>query len=629
MFSYREYLLEKILPRVQKPTRYLGNELNAVRKEHHTVRFKAVLAFPDLYEVGMSHLGLKILYHIVNETEEWLAERVFAPAPDLESLLLAENLPLFSLETSTPLASFDLIGFTLQYELSYATILQMLILGRVPLLASQRGEGDPLVAGGGPGAFNPEPLADYFDFFVLGDGEEALPAVIRTLTGEKFSSRQDKLRHLSQIRGIYVPGLYQEKFTVSGRYLGTFPVHENLPPRVRRAVLACLEQAPYPRAPVVPYGTIVHDRLVLELFRGCTRGCRFCQAGMVYRPVRERSVAKLKKLAHEMVRRTGYEEMALSSLSSGDFGAICQVVEELGRELAEKGVSLSLPSLRLDSFSGELAQHVRRIRKSGLTFAPEAGTQRLRDVINKNITEEDLLAAVTDAFRAGWSAVKLYFMIGLPTETDEDLHGIAMLVRKVVEAYRLSGGRGKPRVAISAAVFVPKPHTPFQWQGQIPRQEILRRQEYLKRELRSFGREFQWHDAASSVLEAALARGGRMLGAIIARAAALGCRLDSWDEHFSYTRWRQAFAEHGLDLEEYAVRDLNPEEPLPWDHLDTGVAKHFLLQEWARALAGEVTADCRDGCLGCGVVALCQVPEDSCRSEGRQSEGVCHDALLD
>jgi radical SAM family uncharacterized protein len=599
--SFRQYLVDNILPRVQKPARYLGNELNSVKKDHQAVRFKAVLAFPDLYEVGMSHLGLKILYSVVNNKEEWLAERAFAPAPDLEAALRAENLPLFSLETATPLAAFDLVGFTLQYELSYATVLQMLSLARIPLSAKDRGEDVPLVAGGGPGAFNPEPLADFFDFFVLGDGEEVLPEIICALTEDTASSRQDKLRRLAGIRGVYVPAFYRESFSETGRYLGTFPVCGDFPARVRRARPVSLEEAAYPAAPVVPFSNIVHDRLVLELFRGCTRGCRFCQAGMVYRPVRERGVARLKKLAREMVENTGYEELALSSLSSGDYSAIGRLVGELGPELAECGVSLSLPSLRLDSFGPEMAEGMRTSRQSGLTFAPEAGTQRLRDVINKNITEEDLLGAVSDAFRTGWTAVKLYFMIGLPTETDEDLCGIADLAGKVAAAYRRAGCRGRPRITLSVAVFVPKPHTPFQWHGQIPLREIFRRQEVLRRALRNFGLSYQRHEAAVSVLEAALARGDRRLGAVIARAAALGCRLDSWDEYFSWSRWQQAFAEQALDLEQYAARNLDPAEPLPWDHLETGAGKEYLLQERERSLAGAVTADCRDGCLGCGL----------------------------
>ncbi|HZK24254.1 MAG TPA: TIGR03960 family B12-binding radical SAM protein [Oscillospiraceae bacterium] len=617
--DYQQYFWQHILPRTEKPTRYLGNEVNAIVKDHQQAAMRVVLAFPDLYEIGMSHLGLKILYHIINQEEHWLAERVFMPAPDAEELLREASFPLCSLETVTPLADFDLVGFTLQYELSYATILQMLTLANIPLTAADRGEQAPLVVGGGPGAFNPEPLADFFDFFLLGDAEEALPQILTLLTENKAAPRSEKLRLLAMITGVYVPSLYQEKRSTSGEYLGTVPITEDLPTRVQRAVVANLDQAPYPTEFIVPYGGIVHDRLVLELFRGCTRGCRFCQAGIIYRPVRERKVETLKELARQMVHATGYEEMALSSLSSGDYSAIEQLVRELGIDLAQAGVSLSLPSLRLDSFSSDLAEQVQRVRKSGLTFAPEAGTQRLRDVINKNITEEDLLQAVQEAFAAGWTGVKLYFMLGLPTETDEDLLGIAELARKVVNVYKNSGGRGRLRVTVSTAVFVPKAHTPFQWVGQISQQEMLRRQALLKQALRIPGVHFQYHDAQTSMLEAAIARGGRELVPVISRAADLGCKLDGWDEHFSYEHWEQAFRENGLEVANCAQKDYTEQEPLPWDHLEAGVSKRYLRREYQHALAGEVTGDCREGCLGCGMTLL--LPEEE--------KGVCTRADLD
>ena len=619
MRDYKEYFWQTILPQVQKPTRYLGNEVNAVVKNHQDCSIKMVLAFPDLYEIGMSHLGLKILYHIVNQNENWVAERVFMPDTDLEEILRKESFPLCSLETVAPLSSFDVVGFTLQYELSYTTILHMLALGNIPALASKRTESDPLVAGGGPGAFNPEPFADYFDFFLIGDAEEALPKVLRVLDGNT-SPRQEKLRKLSEIQGVYVPSFYQATYDDQGNYRGTFPLEDNLSEKVSRAVVSDLNAAPYPTEFIVPFGGIVHDRLVLELFRGCTRGCRFCQAGIIYRPVRERTPAKLRELAGEMVRSTGYDELALSSLSTGDYSAIEQLVTELGLELGKEGVSLSLPSLRLDSFTGELAEQVQRVRKSGLTFAPEAGTQRLRDVINKNISEEDLLSAVTDAFHSGWSGVKLYFMIGLPTETDEDLLGIVDLVQKVVKAYRQAGKKGKPRITVSAAVFVPKAHTPFQWEGQITGEEMRRRQDLLRNALRGKGAQFQWHGAETSVVEAALARGGRDLVPVIARAAELGCKLDGWDEYFSFSRWETAFNDYGLDIAAYAAKGFAKEDPLPWDHIDSGVSKRFLLKEFERALAGEVTQDCRENCLGCGMTLL---------MDGDDNKGVCADAIMD
>jgi radical SAM family uncharacterized protein len=617
--NYRQYFWQHILPHVEKPTRYLGNEVNAVVKDHQEVALRVALAFPDLYEIGMSHLGLKILYHIINQEEKWLAERVYMPAPDAERMMRELSFPLCSLETVTPLAAFDLVGFTLQYELSYATILQMLTLANIPLTAADRGEDDPLVVGGGPAAFNPEPLAAFFDFFVIGDAEEALPQILELLTENKTAARGEKLRLLAEIAGVYVPSFYREQRSKSGEYLGTVAAAADLPAKVKRAVVTDLDQAPYPTDFIVPYGEIVHDRLVLELFRGCTRGCRFCQAGIIYRPVRERQVDTLKKLARQMVRSTGYEEMALSSLSSGDYSGIEQLVCELGAELAQEGVSLSLPSLRLDSFSGDLAEQVQRVRKSGLTFAPEAGTQRLRDVINKNITEEDLLQAVREAFAAGWNSVKLYFMLGLPTETDEDLLGIADLARKVVKAYQQSSGRGKARVTVSVSVFVPKAHTPFQWVGQISQAEMLRRQALLKQALRLPGVQFQYHGVQTSMLEAALARGGRELVPVLARAAALGCKLDGWDEHFAYELWEQAFKENGLDLESCAQRAYAAEDPLPWDHFDTGVSKGYLLREYQRALAGQVTKDCREGCLGCGMAVLLD----------EEDKGVCASADMD
>ncbi len=603
MNKYRRILWTRILPHVQKATRYMGNEINAVQKDHRSAKVKVALAFPDLYEVGMSHLGLKILYHIINAEDDWLAERVFMPGTDFEELMASVGLPLCSLETTTPLRDFDLLGFTLQYELSYATILRMLWLSGIPLAAEERTEGDPLVVGGGPGAFNPEPVSSFFDFFVIGDAEEVLPAVLKLLSGMKGSHRWDKLKKLAGMEGIYVPSLYRAEHDEEGRFLGMVsPGGWPLP--IRRAVVRNLETAPYPTDFVVPFGGIVHDRLVLELFRGCTRGCRFCQAGVIYRPVRERSPARLKDLAEKMVRSTGYDEIALSSLSTSDYSAISALVQDLSADMARSGVSLSLPSLRLDSFSVELAEQVQRVRKSGLTFAPEAGSQRLRDVINKNVTEQDLLWAVKKAFRLGWSGIKLYFMTGLPTETDQDILAIAALAKKVLRVYREAGGKGKPRVTVSTSVFVPKPHTPFQWLGQISKKEMLRRQALLKEELRGPGLNYQWHDAETSLLEAALSRGGRNLNGVIRRAFELGCKLDGWDEHFSFSSWQQAFAGEGMDLEQEATRDLPVEAPLPWDHLESGVSKKYLLQEYRRALAGEVTADCRGGCLGCGMAVL-------------------------
>ncbi|NLM52026.1 MAG: TIGR03960 family B12-binding radical SAM protein [Firmicutes bacterium] len=619
MKNYKEKFWQEILPRVQKPVRYLGNEVNAQSKDHEQCTMRIALVFPDLYEIGMSHLGLKILYHLLNERRQWAAERVFMPGADLEEIMREEKFPLCSLETVTPVAHFDLVGVTLQYELSYTTVLQMLDLAGIPLLAAERGEGDPLVVGGGPGAFNPEPIADFFDFFVIGDAEEVFPEIVQLLEEHKSLPRQEKLLQLVALPGVYVPSLYRAQYSPAGSFVKLEPVHPLAPTRVRRAVVADLDKAYYPTDFVVPYGSIVHDRLMLEIFRGCTRGCRFCQAGMIYRPVRERKKETLRRLAQKMVRATGYEEIALSSLSSGDYSAIGELIQDLSADLAREGVTLSLPSLRLDSFSEGLARQSQQVRKSGLTFAPEAGTQRLRDVINKNITEAELISAARDAFAAGWTNIKLYFMIGLPTETDEDLLGIVHLTQQVLNTYKQVCGKGKPQVTVSASVFVPKAHTPFQWFGQVPQAEIKRRQDLLRQHLRLPGVHFQWHGAEMSLLEAAIARGGRELAPVILRAAQLGCKLDSWDEHFRFALWQQAFAENGLELATCAQREYALTDPLPWDHIDAGVSKRYLQREYKRALKGETTKDCREGCLGCGMVLLLD----------EENRGVCTNADLD
>ncbi|NLP36877.1 MAG: TIGR03960 family B12-binding radical SAM protein [Firmicutes bacterium] len=619
MKNYKEIFWQEILPRLEKPTRYLGNEVNAQIKNHEQCTMRIALVFPDLYEIGMSHLGLKILYHLLNERPQWVAERVFMPGADLEKIMREENFPLCSLETVTPLAAFDLVGVTLQYELSYTTVLQMLDLAGIPLLAADRSESDPLVVGGGPGAFNPEPIAGFFDFFVIGDAEEVLPEIVQVLEEHKNLSRQERLLRLVALPGVYVPSLYEAQQTAAGTFLKLAPAHPSAPARVRRAVVADLDEAYYPTDFVVPYGSIVHDRLVLEIFRGCSRGCRFCQAGMIYRPVRERKKETLRQMAQKMVRSTGYEEVALSSLSSGDYSAIGELIQDLSADLAGEGVFLSLPSLRLDSFSQDLARQSQQVRKSGLTFAPEAGTQRLRDVINKNITEAELISAVRDAFAAGWTNIKLYFMLGLPAETDDDLLGIVHLVQQVLNTYKQAGGKGRPQITVSASVFVPKAHTPFQWFGQIPEAEIRRRQDLLRRHLRLPGVHFQWHGAEMSLLEAAIARGGRELVPVILRAAKLGCKLDSWDEHFRFDLWQQAFTENGLDLAACAQRQYALTDPLPWDHIDAGVSKRFLQREYERALKGETTKDCREGCLGCGIALLLD----------KENRGVCINENLD
>jgi len=588
------------LNRVARPARYLGAEAGSRCKDWHGVDVTVALAFPDVYEVGMSHIGFPILYKVLNDLPWIAAERVYAPWTDMEQELREADEPLVSLESQAPLNRFDLVGFTLQYELSYTNVLNMLELGGIPLRAAERGEEDPLVMVGGPCAGNPEPLADFFDCALLGDGEEALVEVCEALrTGRAAGEgRHALLRRLARIEGVYVPALFEVSYHADGRVASITPQLSDYA-KVSRRIVADLDSAPYPTRPIVPFMGTVHDRVSVEIARGCTRGCRFCQAGNWYRPVRERSPQRVTQVIEESLQHSGYDEVSLLSLSSGDYTCIEPLLKELMRRYAEERVAVSLPSLRVGSLTDELMEEIRKVRKTGFTLAPEAGSERLRDVINKGIDEVDLLAATRSAFELGWRVVKLYFMLGLPTETDDDLRAIAELAGRVKR-----GGKGTPGgadVNVSVSTFVPKPHTPFQWEGQAGVAETVRRQELLREELGRRKLRLKWHDAEASLFEGVFARGDRRLGAVLAEAHRLGCRFDGWRDHFNATLWHQAFKACGIDPEWY-LRERQEDELLPWEHLDSRIPKGWLLEERRRSRRGEYTPDCRDGrCSGCGV----------------------------
>ena len=595
-----------MLDQVQKPTRYTGGEMNTQLKPWDSAKLHFAFCFPDTYEVGMSHLGMKILYAAMNQQPDMLCERAFMPWVDMMDLMKQEKVPLFTLESRSPLSAFDVVGFTLQYEMSYSNILAMLELGGIPLLRENRREEDPIVVAGGPCAFNPEPLADFIDAFMVGDGEEQILDLNRVIMQgrEEGASRMTILKRLCAIRGVYVPALYDVKYNADGTIASMKPNCPEAPEKVLKAIIPHLDKAFYPTEIPVPYMEIIHDRIMLEIMRGCTRGCRFCQAGILYRPVRERSLEHLVQMAQQLENATGYEEISLTSLSSGDYTCLAELIRELIRRLDEKHVSISLPSLRLDSVLKDSLEATQKEKKTSLTFAPEAGTQRLRDVINKGVTEEDLMSKVSDAFHGGWSSVKLYFMMGLPTETTEDLDGIADLAKKVVDAYFAvpRGERAKGlRVVCSASVFVPKPFTPFQWEPQDTQEMVREKQSHLREKLRIKGVTFNYHESDLSYLEACFARGDRRMGQVLLRAYQKGCMLDGWTELFKYDMWREAFAELGIDPAFYAYRRREKDEIMPWDVIDCGVTKEFLWREKEKAEKAQTTKDCRKGCNGCGL----------------------------
>jgi radical SAM family uncharacterized protein/radical SAM-linked protein len=593
--------IQDILPLIEQPSQYLGSEINTIKKEHSKIDLFFALAFPDLYEIGTSHFGLQILYHILNSHPKIAAERVFAPAPDMEEYLRSSGLSIASLESKKPLNEFDIIGFSLLYELNYTNILSILDLAGIPFLASQRDGSFPFVIAGGPCTCNPEPVADFFDAIVVGDGEKVIIKMCRAWLEWKTGDNEDKetlLRQWSHIEGVYIPEFFSPQFDRHG--------FQTLKPRypgydiIKKAVVGDLNEVPFPDTPIIPYGKPVHDRLRLEISRGCTRGCRFCQAGIIYRPVRERSLKKLLSLSDASVAATGYEDISLLSLSTGDYSCILPLMENMMSRYENHRIAISLPSLRAGTLTPSMMNLVKKVRKTGFTIAPEAGSQRLRDVINKNITEQDIINTVNDAFLLGWQVVKLYFMVGLPTETDDDLEAIVDLVKKL-KSVNLKNRR-KGQINVSVATFIPKAHTPFQWSSQISLDESKHKITWLKKQLKMPGIRFKWQNPEVSIIEGLWARGDRRLNRLLVTAYKKGCKFDGWSDKFRYLSWEASFLDVGVDIDFFTTRVRNTIEPLPWDHIDSMVSKNFLISEWNNAVEGVYTNDCRNGnCNQCGV----------------------------
>ena len=600
--------LDEALPQVQRPAQYIGGEFNSVVKDHAAVDVTLALAFPDTYTIGMSNQGMQILYAIANAREDIAAERVFTPEIDMEQQLCACGLPLMSLETHTPLSRFDLVGFSLQYEMCYTNVLTMLDLGGIPLLAAERSDAGPIVIAGGPGSFSPEPMAGFIDAFVVGDGETALLELLDAFKSARAegASRAEMLLHLARtVPAVYVPSLYDVAYNADGTIAAIEPKVGGVPARVKTAIVPDLDLAPIAEKLVIPFPEAVHDRVTLEISRGCTQGCRFCQAGMIKRPVRPRSADLLVEQAEDCIAASGYKEVSLASLSSSDYPELGGLLERLSARLDPQRVNIALPSLRVDDTLADLPASLNSVRKSGITVAPEAATERLRRVINKNITDEDLIGGVRAAFEAGWSGVKLYFMIGLPTETLDDVKAIAQVAEGISRMRREMGG-SNAKVNLSVAPFVPKPHTPFQWEPMLRPGEMVDRQTLIRTSLTVRKVQLKGHNVERSFIEGVFARGDRRMGAAILHAWKSGCRLDAWDETFDFDKWIAAFNETGIDPEWYACRERSEDETLPWDHIDAGVTKRFLLAERDRAQRGEPTPDCRTGaCRVCGLEDIC------------------------